>query len=90
VIDEHVDAWPETPWRRAWKKENVTVEDGALVIRTVREPAGFSTGGVMTGDWGRPILFQQTFGRFEARVRFPKAQGHWCAFWPESSSPAAA
>jgi beta-glucanase (GH16 family) len=85
VMDEHQDAWPETPWRRNWKRENVTVEDGALVIRTVREPAGFSTGAVMTGDWGRPILFQQTFGRFEARVRFPRQQGHWCAFWLESA-----
>jgi len=84
VLDEFVQAWPETPWRRNWKKENVTVEDGTLVIRTVREPVGFSTGAVMTGDWGKPILFQQAFGRFEARVRFPKQQGHWCAFWLET------
>ena len=54
------------------------------MIRTVREPVGFSTGAVMTGDWGRPVLFQQAFGRFEARLRFPRQQGHWCAFWLEN------
>jgi len=85
VMDEHQDAWPETPWRRNWKRENVTVEDGCLVVRTVRESVGFSTGAVMTGDWGKPILFQQAFGRFEARVRFPRQQGHWCAFWLENA-----
>ena len=74
-MDEHVDAWPETPWRRNWKRENVTVEDGALVIRTVREPVGFSTGGGDDRGLGKPILFQQAFGRFEARVRFPTAAG---------------
>jgi beta-glucanase (GH16 family) len=84
VMDEFPQAWPETPWRRNWKKENVTVEDGALVIRTVREPVGFSTGAVVTGDWGKPVLFQQAFGRFEARVRFPRQPGHWCAFWLEN------
>jgi beta-glucanase (GH16 family) len=84
VMGEQQDAWPETPWRRNWKRENVTVEDGALVVRTVREPAGFSTGAVMTGDWGKPILFQQAFGRFEARVLFPRQQGHWFAFWLEN------
>jgi hypothetical protein len=50
----------------------------------VREPAGFSTGDVMTGDWGKPILFQQAFGRFEALVLFPRPQGHWFAFWLEN------
>ena len=81
VMDEHEDAWPETPWRRNWKQENVRIEDGALVIHTVRDSPGFSTGAVLTGTWGKPSRFQQTFGRFEARVRFPTRQGHWCAFW---------
>jgi beta-glucanase (GH16 family) len=84
VMDEHEDAWPETPWRRNWKKENVRIEDGALVIRTVRDGAGFSSGALLTGTWGKPTKFQQAFGRFEARVRFPRQQGHWCAFWLES------
>ncbi len=81
VMDEHEDAWPETPWRRNWKARNVRVEDGALVIRTVRDGAGFSTGALVTGTWGKPSRFRQTFGRFEARLRFPSQQGHWCAFW---------
>jgi hypothetical protein len=81
VRDGHVDAWPETPWRRNYKKENVYVENGALVIRTVREPNGFSTGAIRTASWGEPTKFEQAFGRFEARMRFPTQQGHWCAFW---------
>jgi beta-glucanase (GH16 family) len=81
VSDGHQDYWPETPWRRNYKKENVYIQDGALVIRTVREEVGFSTGAVGTGDSGRPSLFEQAFGRYEARLRFPRQQGHWCAFW---------
>jgi beta-glucanase (GH16 family) len=81
VLDEHQDAWPETPWRRNWKRENAYLEDGALVLRTVREGDAFSTGAVRTASPGEPTLFEQAFGRFEAKVRFPRQQGHWCAFW---------
>lgn len=81
VADRHQDYWPETPWRRNYKKENVWIQDGALVIRVAREQEGFSTGAVSTGESGLPTLFQQRFGRFEARLRFPRQQGHWCAFW---------
>jgi beta-glucanase (GH16 family) len=81
VMDEHQDYWPETPWRRNWRRENATIEDGALVLRTLREREGFSTGAVVTAAAGRPTLFEQAFGRFEARLRFPRQQGHWCAFW---------
>jgi hypothetical protein len=81
VEDGHQDYWPDTPWRRNYKKENVYIEDGALVIRIARETVGFSSGAVVTGDKGQPAPFEQAFGRYEARMRFPRQQGHWCAFW---------
>jgi hypothetical protein len=74
---------PENPWRRNWKAENVWIEDGALVIQTVKEADGsFSTGAVKTGGYGDTVwLFSQAFGRFEARVKLPTQPGHWAAFW---------
>jgi beta-glucanase (GH16 family) len=81
VEDGHQDYWPETPWRRNFKKENVTIQDGALVIRIARERVGFSSGAAVTGVKGQPSPFEQAFGRFEARMRFPRQQGHGCAFW---------
>ncbi|MBN2177273.1 MAG: glycoside hydrolase family 16 protein [Demequinaceae bacterium] len=81
VPDRHEDYYPEAPWRRNFKKENVYIEDGALVIRVAREEEGFSSGTVTTGEPGYTSFFEQAFGRFEARLRFPTQQGHWCAFW---------
>lgn len=92
VEDIHQDVWPETPWRRNFKKENVYIQDGVLVIRITREEDGFSSGAIGTfwiwnHDMGtidekeQPSHFEQAFGRFEARMRFPTQQGHWCAFW---------
>lgn len=73
----------DQPWRRNWKASNVSIENGALVIQTIKETDGsFSTGAVRTGGYGNtPWLFSQTYGRFEARWKRPKQQGHWSAFW---------
>jgi beta-glucanase (GH16 family) len=86
VVDEHVNAWPTAPWRRNWKASNVYTENGSLVIRTQREAKGFSTGGLRTNDYQNNVLFEQAFGRFEARMRFQKQPGHWPAFWLMSHS----
>ncbi len=73
----------DLPYRRNWKAKNVSVEDGALVIRVVEEGDGsFSAGAVRTGSYDEtPWLFSQTYGRYEVRVRLPAQQGHWAAFW---------
>jgi beta-glucanase (GH16 family) len=81
VHNEHQDLWPESPWRRNFKKENVYIQDGALVIRTTKEKVGFSTGAIGTGNDPEPALFEQAFGRYEARMRFSTQQGFGCAFW---------
>jgi beta-glucanase (GH16 family) len=88
VADGHRDVLPGQPWWRNFKKENVYIEDGALVIRTAKDEVGYSSGSVNTGDPsintsdpGQSSPFEQAFGRFEARLKFPTQQGHGCAFW---------
>jgi beta-glucanase (GH16 family) len=80
-VDPAMDMGPDQPWRRNYKRENVYIEDGVLVIRVAKEEVGYSTAAIVTGDKGQPHPFEQAFGRFEARMRFPTQQGHWCAFW---------
>jgi beta-glucanase (GH16 family) len=81
VINRHDKYWPETPWRRNYKKTNAFIENGVLVLQTIRDGAGYSTACLTTSDYGKQVLFKQAFGSYETRLRFPKSQGHWCAFW---------
>src|SRR3982751_1482455 len=66
---------------------NVRVDgQGNLAITARREnPAGYqchygtcqyTSGRILTAD-----KFSQTYGRFEARLKIPKGQGIWPAFW---------
>jgi len=48
-----------------------------LVLRTKKDAQGrYTAGGVRTRG-----KYERAFGYFEAKVKFPKQQGHWCAFW---------
>lgn len=61
------------------RSENVTVENGFLVI-TAREESfegsPYTSARLITKD-----KFEQAYGRFEARMRLPWGQGLWPAFW---------
>lgn len=61
------------------RTENVTVQNGVLLI-TAREEsfedAQYTSARLLTKD-----LFEQKYGRFEARIRLPSGQGIWPAFW---------
>lgn len=61
------------------RPENVTVQNGKLLI-TARQEAfegsSFTSARLLTKD-----LFEQRYGRFEARIRLPYGQGIWPAFW---------
>jgi len=66
------------------RTENAYIEHGKLVIRAAREnytgPDGVSR------DYTSARLqslgkFSQTYGRFEARIKLPRGQGMWPAFW---------
>jgi beta-glucanase (GH16 family) len=65
---------------------------GALVITARAEPAGGAPAGAARRCWYGPCrftsarlktkgIFAQTYGRFEARLRLPRGQGIWPAFW---------
>ncbi len=61
-----------------WMKEDSYLSGhGQLVLRVKKDALGrFTAGAVRTK--GR---YERTFGYFEAKVKFPTQQGHWCAFW---------
>jgi beta-glucanase (GH16 family) len=61
------------------RPENVRVVDGKLVIEARRERMGendYTSARIKTA--GR---MEQQHGRFEARIKVPKGQGIWPAFW---------
>ncbi|AXG71409.1 beta-glucanase [Kordia sp. SMS9] len=57
--------------------ENVEVQNGLLVITARENPAGgYTSARIKTQG-----LFEQQYGRFEARIRLPQGKGLWPAFW---------
>jgi len=61
------------------RPENVVVEDGMLKITAIQElymGAEYTSAKILTKG-----LFEQTYGRFEARIKLPWGQGLWPAFW---------
>lgn len=62
------------------RTRNVFQQDGALVIRAVKETFkeywDYTSGRILTK--GR---FEQKYGRFEAKIKIPYGQGIWPAFW---------
>ena len=82
--------------RSTWMDDMVSVSGGYLHIKFRRDAALGATkptepeiasnwiraGGIRTRskDWQK-ILFQNTFGYYEARIKFPQISGVWGAFW---------
>ena|GEM_PF-1592326 len=61
----------------------VSVGDGALTIKTYTEEEEHYVG--MIGSYRHAGGgFEQTYGYFEARVKFDNAAGQWSAFWLQS------
>jgi beta-glucanase (GH16 family) len=69
----------------------VSVGGGLLTIKTYSDAAGkHYSGMISTQPVGSTTGFQQTYGYFEARVKFNNASGQWSAFWlqtPTNGSP---
>ena len=66
------------------RRENAVIRGGALVIHAARET--FTGGDGIRRDYTSARLktlgrFTQAYGRFEARIRIPRGQGIWPAFW---------
>jgi beta-glucanase (GH16 family) len=63
---------------------NAHQESGSLVIEAIREH--YTGADNVTREYTSARLktagkFSQTYGRFEARIKMPKGQGMWPAFW---------
>jgi beta-glucanase (GH16 family) len=61
------------------RPKNVRVEGGNLIITAEKESfngAAYTSARLLTKG-----KFQQTYGRFEARMKLPWGQGMWPAFW---------
>ncbi len=61
------------------RTENVTVQNGVLIITAKEEEfngSNYTSARLLTKG-----KFQQTYGRFEARIRLPYGKGLWPAFW---------
>lgn len=61
------------------RPENVKVEEGILTITAQRESfqgSNFTSARIITKN-----KFEQTYGRFEARIKLPWGRGLWPAFW---------
>lgn len=61
------------------RDENVVVQNGFLIITAKEESfegSPYTSARLLTKG-----LFEQTYGRFEARMRLPSGQGIWPAFW---------
>lgn len=61
------------------RTENVTVQNGVLILSAKEESfegSNYTSARILTKG-----KFEQTYGRFEARIRLPYGQGIWPAFW---------
>lgn len=66
------------------RTQNVHVQDGNLVI-TASQETYKGTDGITRQYTSARLktlgLFEQRYGRFEARIKIPRGQGMWPAFW---------
>jgi beta-glucanase (GH16 family) len=81
--------------RSTWKGDMVSVSGGLLRLKFIRDPALGATktrdsslaetwiraGAVRTQTRNWNILFSNTFGYYESRIKFPVVSGTWGAFW---------
>jgi beta-glucanase (GH16 family) len=61
------------------RTDNVVVENGMLKI--IAKPESFMGSSYTSGRVTTKGLFQQQYGRFEARIKLPWSQGLWPGFW---------
>lgn len=67
-----------------YTEDNVTVSDGTLKITAKRENIEgyeYTSGRLETITDDGEALFSTKYGRIEARIKLPKGEGLWPAFW---------
>lgn len=62
-----------------YRSENIKVANGNLIITAKKE--NFSSSSYTSGKIITRGMAGWTYGRFEARMKLPKGQGIWPAFW---------
>lgn len=81
--------------RSTWKDDMVSVNGGLLRLKFARDPGLGATktknkalaetwiraGAIRTQTKNWNILFSNSFGYYEARIKFPVVSGTWGAFW---------
>ena len=66
------------------RPQNVQIQNGNLIITAIKETYTGADGITQPYTSARlktQGLFAQAYGRFEARIKIPKGQGIWPAFW---------
>ncbi len=78
----HAPGWVNHEWQSyVMDKKNVYVKDGNLIIQPIK---GVDSNGKVTYTSGRINTEHKNYfkyGRIEARIKMPKGQGIWPAFW---------
>lgn len=67
-----------------YKEDNVTVENGMLVITAKKENIEdfqYTSGRIRTMNDSGECLFSTQYGKVEARISMPEGNGLWPAFW---------
>ncbi|MFY7671069.1 glycoside hydrolase family 16 protein [Tenacibaculum sp. MEBiC06402] len=59
-----------------YSKENVSIEDGKLVIKATKQDSLYYSGKIHTKD-----KFEFKYGTVEVRAKLPKGHGLWPAIW---------
>ncbi len=65
--------------QQSYQAKNAVVENGLLTLYARQESGAalpYTSARLCTRD-----LFSQCYGRFEARIRLPRGEGFWPAFW---------
>jgi len=79
------------PDRAEWDPNMVSVSDGKLRIKFRRDASlgnnnwirggAVQTRSAVTGNHNGDILFENTYGYYEAKIKYPATSGTWGAFW---------
>lgn len=67
-----------------YTENNAFIENGNLVIEAKKEKINgeeFSSARLRTMNKNNEVLYAKTYGRIEARIKLPKDNGVWPAFW---------
>lgn len=69
---------------QTYRSQNVAVENGCLVLTAKRE--SYNNKNWTSGSITTQGKFEQTYGRWEAKIKFPNVNGAFCAFWGKGAN----